>query len=95
MQSISESTRVVRNEDLPAGEIGGELVAMDLERGTVFGLDEIGALIWKLSAEPVSVGAIADVLVESHDVDRETCLADLTPFISELLDEGLLHRLPE
>ena len=95
MPPVSESTRVVRNENLPTGEIDRELVAMDLDKGNVFGLDEIGVLVWKLAAEPIRVGAIADALAASHEVTREQCLADLTPFIAELIEEGLLRRLPE
>jgi hypothetical protein len=89
---ISESTTVVRNSSLPTGEIDGELVALDLERGECFGIDEVGAVIWGLAEKPISVGEIADRLIELHDVDRSRCLADISPFIEDLLASGLLKR---
>ena len=88
----TESTRIVRNEELPTGEVDGELVALDLERGDCFGLDRVGAAIWGIAAEPRSVGEIADALVETHDVERGQCVADLLPFIDDMIEAGLLRR---
>lgn len=95
MQAISEMTRVVRNESLPTGEVDGELVALDLERGHCFGMDAIGSAIWSLAAEPLSVGALADRLTEQYEVDRDRCLADIQPFVGDLIEEGLLRRLED
>lgn len=89
----TESTRIVRNEELPTGEIDGELVALDLDRGDCFGLDRVGAAIWGLAAEPRSVGEIAEALVETHDVERSQCVADLLPFIDDMIEAGLLRRV--
>jgi hypothetical protein len=93
MQAINEATRVVRNESFPTGEVDGELVALDLERGQCFGMDQVGSAVWALAAEPVSVGAIADSLTERFDVERGQCLADIQPFVSDLIAEGLLRRV--
>ena len=95
MQSINETTRVVRNKNLPTGEVDGELVALDLDRGHCFGMDEIGSAIWSLSEEPVTVGAIVDSLTERFEVERERCLSDVEPFVGDLIEEGLLLRLPD
>jgi len=94
MQSIDETTRVVRNEDIPTGEVDGELVALDIEGGQCFGMDQVGSAIWSIAAEPVSVGSIADTLTERFDVERQRCLAELQPFVADLIEEGLLRRLP-
>lgn len=91
--TISETTKVVRNENLPTGEIDGELVALDLEKGDCFGLDRVGAIIWQIVETPRTVGEIADELVESHDVDRSRCVSDILPFVGDLIQAGLLHRV--
>jgi hypothetical protein len=95
MQDIDESTLVVRNDSIPTGEVDGELVALDLDKGHCFGMDNVGAAIWAIAAEPVSVGTIVDRLTSSHAVERAQCLADVLPFIGELVTEGLLRRQPE
>lgn len=91
--NITESTRVVRNESVPTGEIDGELVALDVEKGDCFGMDRVGASIWKIADSPRTVGEIADQLVETHDVERSRCLADILPFVGELVEAGLLRRV--
>lgn len=91
--NIQESTRVVRNETVPTGEIDGELVALDVEKGDCFGMDRVGARIWKIAESPRTVGEIADELVETHEVERERCLADILPFVGELVEAGLLRRV--
>jgi hypothetical protein len=75
--------------------VEGELVALDLERGECFGMDQIGSAVWSIAAEPVTVGQIADALTERFDVERERCLDDIRPFVGELIVEGLLRRLPD
>jgi hypothetical protein len=95
MQDIDENTRVVRNDNLPTGEVDGELVALDLDKGHCFGMDQVGSAIWSIAAQPVSVGANVEQLTETHEVERDQCAADVLPFIGELLAQGLLHRVPE
>jgi hypothetical protein len=91
MTNISESSTIVRNDRIPTGEIDGELVALDLDRGDCFGMDRIGTLIWAMSAEPVGVAQIIDRLAQDHEVDRDTCRNDVLPFIADLADSGLVH----
>lgn len=83
----------MRNENIPTGEIDGELVALDVDQGDCFGMDRVGAAIWKLADCPRTVGEIADTLVETHDVERSRCLAEIMPFVGELVEAGLLRRV--
>lgn len=69
------------------------MVALDLERGHCFGMDSVGSAIWKIAAQPVTIGEIADRLTETHDVSRDQCLAEVLPFLEELLAEGLFRKV--
>lgn len=89
--SITEASLIVRNDSIPTGEIDGEMVALDLDRGTCFGMDRIGTLIWALAATPVRVEALIDRLAADHEVDRATCAADVLPFLADLNDAGLVR----
>ena len=95
MNPITETSLLVRNDALPTGEIDGELVALDLDRGDCFGIDHIGTLIWRMAAAPVRAGAIVDRLVAEHEVERDACRADVFPFLAELADAGLVRLLEE
>jgi len=89
---IDETVRVVRNESIPTGEVDGEMVALDLDKGSCFGMDRVGSAIWEMTAEPLTVGQIADALTARFEVNREQCLSDVAPFVGDLLAEGLLLR---
>jgi len=90
--TIDESVRVVRNDSIPTGEVDGEMVALDLEKGSCFGMDRIGSAIWEMTAQPLTVGQIADALTAKFEVSREQCLSDIASFVGDLLAEGLLLR---
>ncbi len=89
----SESTRVVRNDQIPTSEIDGEVVALDIEAGRCFAMDEVGGEIWRIAEQPVSASEIADRLTQTHDVERAECLRDILPFIDEMISAGLLRRI--
>ena len=55
---------------------------LELKSGTYFGLDEVGATIWNLIAQPRRVIEIRDALLSEYDVDAERCGRELI----ELLD---------
>jgi hypothetical protein len=87
---VEENMRFVRNQSIPTGEVDGEVVALDLDKGSCFGMDGVGSEIWEMAARPVTVSEIADALTKRHDVSRDRCIADVIPFIDDLLAEGLL-----
>ena len=82
----------MRNDAVPSGEVDGELVALDMEKGDCFGLDRIGTDIWRLAAVPVSLEAIVDELTQRYDVDAATCRRDIEPFLGDMVEAGLLRR---
>ena len=95
MDRIDEHSRIVRNDSIPTGVIDGELVALDLEKGDCFGMDQIGTRIWSLAATPGPISAIVDQLAQEHDVDRSTCSADVIAFVADLARSGLVRVLEE
>lgn len=95
MDKIDETSRIVRNEDIPTGVIDGEMVALDLERGDCFGMDRIGTRIWELAEAATPLSAIVDQLAIEHDVDRATCSADVLAFVADLARSGLVRVVEE
>jgi hypothetical protein len=95
MSNIDENSRIVRNDSIPTGVIDGEMVALDLDQGDCFGMDQVGTRIWALAANPGPVSAIVDPLVSEHDVDRATCSTDVIAFVTDLARSGLVRVLKE
>jgi hypothetical protein len=68
-------------------------MAMNVERGTCYGLDAIGSRIWELMASPVAVGDLIGQLMTEYDVSREVCRDDVIALLTSLESEGLIRRL--
>ena len=72
-ESLSAQSIVVRNVALMDAEIDGEVVALNVDRGTCHGLNKVGSRIWKMLAEPRRVSDVCASLVSEYEVDDETC----------------------
>lgn len=65
-------------------------VLVSPEVGKVRVLNEMGATVWQLIDGQKSVDAIAELLVNEYEASLEQVRADLTTFISDLTERGLL-----
>lgn len=70
--------------------IGGETVILDLESGTYFGLDPVGARIWQLLEGGKSLGEACDAMIEEYDVERDELERDALALAAELVDKKLI-----
>jgi hypothetical protein len=91
---INEQSLILRNANVPTGEIDGEMVALDLDKGECFGIGKIGTVIWDMAEHPARVDEIIDRLVALYDVERGQCLADALSFLKEMNGAGLVRVLP-
>jgi hypothetical protein len=67
-----------------------EVVILSVERGSYFGLDEIGSEIWHRLETPVRVEALCDALVAKYDADRSIIERDVLALLERLVAEGLI-----
>ena len=71
----------------------GEVVLLNLVTEAYFGLDEVGAGLFGLLQEDVSLNDAHQRLLEEYDVDGDTLRSDLEDLVSELIRHGLLAKL--
>ena len=69
----------------------GEVVILDLQSGTYYGLDVVGASVWTLIEQPVCLGAIREAIMSEYDVDAETCDRDILAFLDKMQAVGLVE----
>jgi hypothetical protein len=72
-------------------DLAGEGVLLDLTSGTYFGLDEIGARIWRLLAEHGDVEAVVRTILAEYDVEETRLRQDLLLLIRRLQEKGLIQ----
>jgi hypothetical protein len=68
-----------------------ETVMLDMERGTYFGLQDVGKAIWEALEEPTTIDAICADLMERFEVDEDTCRREVRSFLSQLKEHDLIE----
>lgn len=90
-EKITVNSIVVVTKDQVSADLSGEAAILNLKSGVYFGLNAVGASIWKLIQEPRSVNEINDALVQEYDVDPYQCEKDLLALLGELLSKELIE----
>jgi len=91
MGAISERSTVVATKDQVSADLSGEAAILNLKTSTYFGLNTVGASIWKLIQEPKTVNQIRDAIVEEYDVEPDRCEHDILELLQELSKYGLIE----
>ena len=89
--TIADSATVTVAPDVLGSELGSEVVMLSLRDGTYYGLDEVGAEIWRLIQAPMTIGRLVASLVDTYDVDAGRCRMDVISLITSLRDRGLVE----
>src|SRR5260370_31836616 len=93
--TISPQTTVVALSDQVSTRLDDETVLLELKKGTYYGLNSVGSLIWDLIQQPRRIEAVCSAVLEQYSVDSETCKRDVLQVIEELQAAGLVELRPE
>ena len=89
---ITLDSVIVRRNDLVSEELSdSELVMLNIERRSYYGMHETARVIWNLLDRPRSVGALCEQLLTRFAVDRETCEREVLDFVNDMLNNELIH----
>ena len=70
--------------------VGDETVLLDLASGHYFGVDGVGKLIWESVSDGKTLAETVDAIVAEFDVEKPQAEADVTAFVGQLVQRGLL-----
>jgi hypothetical protein len=89
---MTERIRWVVNAPTAVSEIlDGELVVMNLKKGTYYSSEGVGAYLWQCIDQRVEPADIEAALVAAFNLPADRACADLDAFISVLRSEGLVR----
>jgi len=91
MVTISDRSTVVVMKDQVSADLSGEAAILNLKTSVYFGLNTVGASIWKLIQEPRKVSEIRDAILKEYDVEPDRCETDLLALLQELLEKELIE----
>ena len=89
MTPVSLDHSFVISKDAVFRDLDGEGVILDLNAGTYFGLNAVGARIWQLVAQHGGVRAVFDDLCREYDAAPDVLERDLLQLLTELQQSGL------
>jgi hypothetical protein len=88
--SLDERSRVTLSPNVYARTFGEEIVLLEFGKGEYFGLDAVGAEVWRHLEAGDDLGTTADHIVAHYDVERVQALNDILDLVGELRDHELL-----
>jgi hypothetical protein len=78
------------SENALSQEVNGEIVILHFESESYYTLDAVGTKFWQLFTDTEDVEAVIQQLVQIYTVDETALRGDVTKFVEELVEEGLL-----
>jgi hypothetical protein len=80
--SLEVTTTVRRNEaGFLANQLGEELVMMNMRTGDFVAMNNVGADIWKLLEQPMTMAELVDKLQGLYDISGPQCMHDTMQFL--------------
>lgn len=86
--------RLTVPEHVASRDLDGELVLLNYDSETYFGLDEVGTRIWEVLQAAATIEAGVAELLEEFDVTPEQLRGDVQRLLGELIDGGLVELQP-
>lgn len=80
-----------KKADLLESDVDEEIVALDINKGQCYGLNAVGARVWRLLDTPMSLAAICSALQDEYEVEAEMCRDEVGRLLEDLRSEGLVE----
>ncbi|WP_336788239.1 lasso peptide biosynthesis PqqD family chaperone [Paenibacillus sp. MMO-177] len=90
MNNIVISGNIMRAEGFLVSDMGGEKVMMSIQSGKYYNLGQTGGAIWEHLAEPTTADEIVNKLCEEYEIDKDACLRQVSAFLQQLAEQGLI-----
>ncbi len=89
--NLAAQTTIVAIADQASVDLDDEAAILNLKTGVYFGLNEVGAWIWRLIQQPHTVAQIRAAVLDEFEVEPERCDADLHALLRELAQHQLIE----
>ena len=88
---ITPNSVIALSKDQVSCDLSGEVAILDLKAGMYYGLNEIGARIWRLVKEPKTFRELLDLLLDEYEVERKDCEKDVSSLLADMARVGLVE----
>lgn len=88
---LSSDSIVVAAAEQVSCSLGEESVILNLKSSVYYGINPVGASIWKLLQRQRSVSELRDAVLGEYEVELERCERDLLDLLEKMRAEGLIR----
>lgn len=89
---FTRHTRLVVSDAQVSAALDQEAVILSMTDGMYYGLDGVGARIWQLLQQPVTLGEVATTIAAEFEVDEPRAFEDLVTLVRDLESRALVSR---
>lgn len=89
---IERDDRVLSVDHVHARRFDDELVILDLNGGSYYAMNAVGARIWEEFQAGNTPAQVAEALVLAYQVDYERAVNDCVEVANQLFERGLIRR---
>lgn len=82
-----------RSDQALFAEVGDDVVALHIERGSSYGMEHVSAAVWRLLSEPRDIDEICSELLKQYNVAYDTCRTEVARLLGQFESERLVSRL--
>ena len=95
---ISVDVRFVRNQEVVARKIQGELIIVPIRRGvgdlnSLYTLNPVGAVLWDFMNEGHTLGEMVKRVCDEFEVTASEAQQDIEAFLDSLMEEKLVQSV--
>jgi hypothetical protein len=94
----SVDVRFIRNQEVVARQIQGELIIVPIRRGvgdlnSLYTLNPVGALLWDFMTEGHTLGEMVRRVCDEFEVTTSQAQQDIEVFLDSLMQEQLIQSV--
>ncbi len=98
MRRNGNDGRFVRNRDVVARQIEGELIIVPVRRGvanmnSLYTLNPVGSVLWNFMAEDHSVPEMVQRVCDEFEVSAAQASKDIQAFLDSMVEEKLVESV--
>jgi hypothetical protein len=90
-ESLNLQCTVQRTSDVVAAEAGQDVVMVNIQTSSYYGVSNVAREIWDAIERPKRISDLIDHLTATYNVGRSLCEEETLSFLEDLLSEGLLQ----
>lgn len=74
-----------------SADVGKDFVALNVEKGHCYGMEQVAAEVWSLLEQPFNLSQLCEQLIERYEVEPETCRREVADLLRQFQREGLIE----